>query len=191
MIIAVKLYTINGVIQVDRDMTVYSEFHLDKLAKWMWHLQVYLNDECVTGIPEHPDYVIKMYEVDNVSYSFQEAKNTKQRHSPETIMGVVETYYKKYVCPALDVEDYDFQKEELVEMRRVGMAILKVLTDLSVGAVARLYNKHYTVVSYSIRKLQNKLTSDPPFKSILQEIGLQLNEPNIVQKILDFEIIRK
>ena len=185
MIINAKLYKDPEikVVLVDKKVSVIGEFHIDKLVKWRWELQRYLNESTMTDIPDHPDYVVWTFYVDE-NYKSQVTKNAN-KHDIDSIKMVVENYYQANVCPHLDVKDIKCQNRKLAEMRYTVMAIVYGLTKTPKKATSDIYKQHRTTALHGIKTVENLLSTNKEYREIFREISILLNEPLLETKILN------
>jgi hypothetical protein len=173
----------SGVIIAHRDIVVYGEFHIDKIKKWLWELQIYLNNNIPEGIPESPQSVTWSYEVNEDSDKVCRFAGSCRVYTMDQIKQIVEDYYKKGLCQAFDITDYSLRKPEVVEMRNVAMAICLALTDNTLYTVANLYGKRHCTAIHAKRVVVNGLSMKGAFRNRIIALSDIFNEPELINKI--------
>ena len=85
--------------------------------------------------------------------------------SPEKIMKFVADYYK---IPVSKLKEKN-NSRNIVLPRQVSMYLCKQLTNLSFPEIGKAFgNKHHTTVMYACNQVEDKMSSDPRFKRLIE-----------------------
>jgi hypothetical protein len=187
MIIDVYITEMDGVIVVDKHMTVYGEFHVDKLVKWRWHLQSHLNDEKPVA-PKYPEKTKWSFETDDFNHNFMRHAGTRKSFDIEEIKSIVEGYYLDGVCKGVDISKPNCAS---AEMRGCVFACIRALTGMKVEALGEMYGKNHSTVTHGIKIIINLIETDRHARRRISDIAEMLGVQNLEHRILELKRTRK
>lgn len=177
MLVTVKVSRLDGDVYVDREVSILGVFHVDKLKKWLWNLQVYLYD-LEMDIPNHPDFTYYQYEVDGDD--FRRTGSFKRSWSLDEIKEVVEMYYKQKFELEINIRSHS---DKQPEMRHTAMAIAKALTKQTLQKVGEMYDKDHSTVLHSTRRVSGWLETDTDYRNRVKFILSIMNEQDLIEQL--------
>ena len=169
MIISVEIILLDGKYpHVMKDVTVYGQFNVNRLNKWLWELQ-----QSLTNSHFYPG--VYSYEVDDSMSTVRFNRITKQ-HTPEEIKEVVERYYEQNVREGITTMLNQNQSNDACEMRRIAWGLMEKFTPISQEKIGKMYDTSRSNVCTSIKRFKELPDVDPKFKKRLNDILILLGE---------------
>jgi chromosomal replication initiation ATPase DnaA len=165
------------------EIKVHGFFNLVNLVNWIADFNPNtLPEDIIQTIPDKPKSKIVTI---SVSDDYEEYEILDSRRIDITLVRqIIEDYYKEYYgISKRDIDDTDYRKAELVEMRQIVMAIARVIYSMSFALTGSIYNKDHATALHAVRNVSNLISTDKQYKARIDEIGKLINIDKLSEKL--------